>query len=415
MPLRSPRPRHLALACAAATAALALSLPAAGGAATPHERAPDAQRGQIVSVKSVATLSQRRVATVIRGWEEEDGLRLPTSTVRHGVAAYRLVYRTVGPDGAEPTTASGLVVLPRGGAGTGRVVAWEHGTTVAKRDAPSTGKDSDARLVAYLFAGSGFVAVAPDYLGLGAGPGRHVFNHRPSEITASVDMLRAARSFVGSEAPRLGRPAPGRRLLPGRQGRHRARRRARSRDRSGAPRARGRRHLGHLRHRGRPDPGAVTPRPARRELRPRVHRGLVEPALRALRRPAEVFRSPYGERIERLFDGRHPQRQIFAALPPRPEQLFQPAFLGLAAHPAGPLLHGMQVSDGACRFAPRAPTRLYATRSDEQVSFDNTLHCRRDFADRGVRVPVIDVGEHGHFGSELVAVPRVLDWFRRIR
>jgi len=398
---------------AAACTAVALALPTLAGAARP-ERPPDVQRGQIVSVTKVATLPQRRVPSVIRRWREENGLRLATSTVRHGVDAYRLVYGTVGPGGTEPTTASGLVALPRGGAGTGRVVAWEHGTTVAKHDAPSTGRASDARLVSYLFAGSGFVTVAPDYLGLGAGPGRHVFNDRASEVTASVDMLRAARTFVRGK----GRAWDDRLLVSGfSQGGKAAIALAGALEAGIDPQLRLRAAAGisgvyDLEHaqtpaRSRLDPLGVSFTLAYTAVSWNRVRGLYG-------RPGEVFRPPYGERMERLFDGHHAQGQIFAALPPRPEQLFRPAFLRLAAHPSGALRQGMEASDGACRYAPRAPTRLYATRGDEQVSFDNTLQCRRDFADHGVRVPVIDLGEHGHFGSEIVAVPRVLEWFRRV-
>ncbi|MFI2207540.1 hypothetical protein ACH47Z_44235 [Streptomyces sp. NPDC020192] len=46
-----------------------------------------------------------------------------------------------------------------------------------------------------MFAGAGFAAVAPDYLGLGLGTGLHPYMDIGSETTVSVDMLKAARAF----------------------------------------------------------------------------------------------------------------------------------------------------------------------------------------------------------------------------
>jgi hypothetical protein len=84
-------------------------------------------------------------------------LTLPAARVRSGVDAYRLTYATIGVDGA-PTTATGLLVLPRNRAGRLRTVT-----------------------------------VAPDYLGLRRGPGSHPYMHAASEASAALDMLRGAR------------------------------------------------------------------------------------------------------------------------------------------------------------------------------------------------------------------------------
>ena len=46
-----------------------------------------------------------------------------------------------------------------------------------------------------LFASAGYAAVAPDYLGLGTGPGLHPYMDLSSEVTASVDMLDAGRRY----------------------------------------------------------------------------------------------------------------------------------------------------------------------------------------------------------------------------
>ncbi len=55
-------------------------------------------------------------------------------------------------------------------------------------------------MVGLITAGSGFVAVLADLLGLGSSPGLHPYLHARSEATASVDMLRAARNFCASNS-----------------------------------------------------------------------------------------------------------------------------------------------------------------------------------------------------------------------
>jgi hypothetical protein len=56
--------------------------------------------------------------------------------VHNGIDVYRAVYRTVRLDGG-PTTASGLIVLPRTDSRRLCVVSYEHGTLVLESDAPS--------------------------------------------------------------------------------------------------------------------------------------------------------------------------------------------------------------------------------------------------------------------------------------
>lgn len=396
--------------CGLAFAALAGVLAAGPGAIANAQDVPP--RGALISSTPVAHLTRSQAIRAIHRWKEEDR-RLDTSSVRHGIEAFRLVYATVEPDGTTPTTASGLVVLPSGVAGAPRVVAWEHGTTIAKRDAPSTGASADARLTAYLLGAGGFVAVAPDYLGLGTGPGRHPFNDRASEVTASVDMLRAARDFVGSRSltfdPRI--------LVAGFSQGGKVAMALGDALQSGADRdlrlaalagISGPYDLQHAQVPKQPtlDPFGVT-------------FSLTYTAVAANQRdhlyarPSQVWRAPFDASLPRLFDGTHPQAQVLAHLAPY-RKVFTRAFLRRIAHPRGGILKAMRASDGACRWAPAVPTRLYAARTDEQVAYLNTVHCRDDLARAGATVPVIQLGRHSHFGSAILGTDRVVRWFHRI-
>ncbi|MEV5575366.1 hypothetical protein AB0L06_35455 [Spirillospora sp. NPDC052269] len=154
---------------------------------------PATERGSLVKAEHLRGLSVEEVRTVLG----QGGF--DATTVKHGVEAYRLTYRTVDTKGAA-ATATGLFVVPQGKRGRLTPVSYTHGTISYKPDAPSVSITPWAVGPAYTYAGSGFAAVLPDYLGLGEGPGAHPWKDVPSETSASLDMLRAARAF----APRTG-------------------------------------------------------------------------------------------------------------------------------------------------------------------------------------------------------------------
>ncbi|WP_433544322.1 lipase family protein (plasmid) [Streptomyces sp. CA-294286] len=144
--------------------------------------------GALVSVEHAADLTAEGVAGELRG-------KIDSSRVRHGVTAYRVTYRTTDSAGA-PTTASQLVVLPKNRARHLSTVSWLHGTTVHRKDVASENPKSNDRLVALLLASTGRAVSAPDYVGLGSGEGFHPYGDPGATVAASVDGLRAARTFA---------------------------------------------------------------------------------------------------------------------------------------------------------------------------------------------------------------------------
>ncbi|SCK33944.1 hypothetical protein YWIDRAFT_06167 [Streptomyces sp. SceaMP-e96] len=89
-------------------------------------------------------------------------------TVRYGVVAYRLVYRTVDPYG-RPTTASGLFV-PLNREGRLRAVSFAHGTGSHKDHSSSMQRSAFVSAPVIAHAAAGAMGVAPDCLGMGKGP-----------------------------------------------------------------------------------------------------------------------------------------------------------------------------------------------------------------------------------------------------
>ncbi|MBK6343126.1 MAG: T9SS type A sorting domain-containing protein [Flavobacteriales bacterium] len=116
------------------------------------------------------------------------------------IETYRIVYHTVDPFG-QPTVASAAVALPVNTPCTHAMAAYMHGTVLNREGVPS--RLSDEIVVAYYLSAFRYVAVLPDYLGLGDSPGPHPYMHAASEATAGRDALRAARELCATKGVEL--------------------------------------------------------------------------------------------------------------------------------------------------------------------------------------------------------------------
>jgi len=366
-------------------------------------------RGSVISVDPVASFSAAKLAQYLKiiklgSW---------SPLVHYGVDGYRVLYRTISVTGS-PTIASGLIVLPRRAARTLRTVEFEHGTTVARRDAPSFNPQSDGQLTGLVAASAGFAAVAPDYLGLGAGPGHHPFMHATSEAGASLDMLRASLTI----AARHGRRLDPRVFVTGfSQGGQAAMALGQVLQQGADPRLR----LGAL------APVSGTYDIAHAEI-PAMFSGQIAPKSATFylpywllawnriyhlyQRPAQAFRAPYYHTMPILFDGYHTVAQ--SDLAPTVRALLTPRTLRLLHHPTGGLLRGLTINDATCGWHPNVPVRLYAARGDRDSVIANAWHCQAALAAHGAHVPVIDVGPVAHNPSLERSFPRLLTWFRHL-
>ncbi|PNG94336.1 hypothetical protein SMF913_10361 [Streptomyces malaysiensis] len=385
-------------------AALHLAGFALAPVATAAER-DTAHRGVLVSVIPVADRGVGQVREFLAGRD------IATDPVRYGVRAYRLTYRTVDPYG-KPTTATGLLSLPRGGALRLDLVSDTHGTMVDRAYAPSVSEDL-GRVPSYLNASAGRAVVAPDYLGLGEGPGLHPYMDTRSAVTASVDMLRAARTV----ADRLGRPLTGDVYATGfSQGGQVAMALGRALD-GGADQ--------HFRLKG------LAPVSGPYDLEgqevPALFDGRVNDTSGVFyisywlvaqnrlyhfyRDPGEAFRAPYANRVEPLFDGRHDEEDVVKGLASSVKRLLTPAFYNRLRHPSGPLLDAMRSADHTCDWKPDVPVRLYAGAADTDVPIGNARSCALRLAAHQAHVSVVDQGNVDHFGSFAASAPQVARWF----
>ncbi|WP_460521537.1 alpha/beta hydrolase [Flindersiella endophytica] len=342
--------------------------------------------------------------------------------VDYGVKLYRLVYRTTGVHG-EPTIASGLIVLPDRNMDRDRrrfrLLSFTHGTEVYKGDAPSSGTNDFANSPPVAFAAAGFAAVSPDYLGLGEGPGTHPWLHLPTETTASLDMLRAAREFMA-----------GRRLSAERsvvvtgfsQGASAALGLARALDERADPWFR----LGAVA----PISGAYAFRAAEipallkgEEVPPKVAVVYTTYLLVAWNRlhhlydsPHEVFQKEYADQVGKLFDGTTTGEDMFNGLPGSLGELLKPRGFELLEHPTPEFADALRVADSTCTgWAPNVPVRLYYAENDEQAVNANTGVCQAEFAAGGkdltpIKLPAHEYQGSIHLGSEVTGTRAILDW-----
>jgi hypothetical protein len=397
------------LSLSIAGALIASSLAVAASPAT-------AATGQLVSATRLHTYATRSDVDAALTADKFD-----PGTDRYGVRTYQLVYRTTDATG-RPTTASGLVALPINDRRELPTVSFGHGTEIYQRDAPSTSDDVFLIGPALTFASAGFAAVAPDYVGLGDGPGPHPWMDVPSETTASLDLLRAARVFVA------------------RHGRHLTRDVYASGFSQGASAALG---LARALQSG-ADPwfraAAVAPISGAYDFRHAAIPSLFTPAVNSLLASAyttyllvaydrlhdiypdarDVFQPAYVD-LPRLFDGTHTGLEVLGALPASIDHLLTPRGKALLLHPTGRFADALAVLDSVCtNWAPRMPVRLLYSPGDEEAVNANTEHCHAALAAHGVSAPTIDVGVDTdyngfvHEGSEVLGVPRVTRWFTQL-
>lgn len=144
-------------------------------------------------VKSQYLVSSELLGTTQASFLELAGTGLP---IEHNVDYYKLTYNTVNTAG-EPTVASGAVAIPISTTCESFPMAvYCHGTVLRQLDVPS--QENYEGLVVKVFASTGFITVAPDYIGLGENEGIHPYVHAESEATATIDLIRASREFLES-------------------------------------------------------------------------------------------------------------------------------------------------------------------------------------------------------------------------
>jgi acetyl esterase/lipase len=364
--------------------------------------------GRLLSAKVIKHLSRQEVVDYLAGYE------LDTSAVRNGVDLYLVTYRTVGVHG-RATTASALTVLPRTRERTLRTVTWLHGTRIFRGDTASVADNMD-RAAAVLFAASGYATVAPDYIGLGVGPGHHPYMLSDPTIAATFDALRATRTLAGRSGTRLERKVFVSGFSQGGQASMIVGRALAQSHEFGLAAIAG--IAGPYDIRGQEMPAALDGRLD--GISANMYLGYAITAWNRVHKlydsPSEAFRAPYDKVVEAMFDSDHEEADVVAALPHTPQELLTDEFQAQIAHPTGALAEVLDANDDPCEWRPRVPVRLYAGEADRDVVLANSQSCLSDLKANGTRdVTLVNMGDVDHFTSGAEALPQVLTWFNTQR
>jgi len=148
---------------------------------------PPDQAGELVDATFKITLDPAQIEPFLSLYGAPLGYTLPYS-----VDAYSIKYKTRDKMG-DLTIASGIIFIPQG-IETYDVVSLQHGTALKRGNAGSL--SPLYAIDAALFGMRGFLAVSPDYIGLGVSEEIHPYLHAELTADAVIDMLRATRNYA---------------------------------------------------------------------------------------------------------------------------------------------------------------------------------------------------------------------------
>ena len=357
-------------------------------------------RGTLVSVEKIGAHSALKLRIAQRV------ARIPKRfPVRHGIVLYRVTYWTELT--GRPQLATGLFGVPKNHRARTSVM-WLNGTNPTRSEAPSSG-GLVGLLVGAVFAGSGHLLLAPDYIGLGTSDTYHPYMHTASTVNAATDFIRAVTSHcvnVGIEwCPQL--------MLVGySQGAHAVAVLQRELEASPIQEA---------------EILAVasiaTPLDLANVTLPWALEGHAASHSTYLAYIAHSYSSAYNQPLESLltdeaatlvkdlFDGLHAGDDIMKQLPPTPLPMFRDSWVQSYRAGESSWFRDALEENEAFNWAPRAPLRLYYGEADVDVPPNNALLGSQKMHEQGGNVEVVPVGDFDHSTVVYHAVPLVQEWF----
>jgi hypothetical protein len=347
-------------------------------------------RGRVVSntLAQVYSASELALAFLLMG---------VSVTPDSGVEVHQVAYDTISARGL-PTRATGAILVPQSRPKPLPLLSYQHGTVLKRTQVPSLDNNVE-RLLGLGMAGTGYLVVIPDYLGLGLSQGMHPYIHAGSEASAVVDMIRAARSFCAERQIALN----GQLFLTGySQGGHATMAAQREMELSlpdefhitaSAPMAGPYDVSGTMLSLFLSDKAYGSP-----SYLPYVLFAYHE-AYGLYDDLGDILKPPYATTLPPLFDGLHDESQVDAVMPSVPSQIFQPDFRAqVMADPSNAFFQALRHND-LWDWTPRTPTRMFHCHGDNTVPYANAEVALREFKARGAtQIELIDpypAGDHG--------------------
>ena len=347
-------------------------------------------------------------------------------TFIYGFDSYKVTYCTVdaalpGQSTARPTTATGMVSVPRK-PGPLPTVAYLHGTSVSFYDTVSnpnifgqfseSGESFDGPPSNSVFAGAGFIYIAPDYLGLGDSTvPRHRYFHAETEASSAVDLLSASRRALADlrveqndKLFTFGFSQGGHSALA----LHRTLQNARV-GVTGTATVGGVFDVEQWFLASLANETTVTA-----PLYVSYILLAYDDVYDVYERTSDVFRRPYASTVSGLFDMQHFFDDVLAGLAPNPRALLTSAYYGaVTADPQNPLRVRLR-QNAVDQWRPHAPLLVYHSPDDEEVPYEDALMSVDRLRGRGADVTVEPHPDFDHVNSWIQAMPRAVTWFRSL-
>ena len=360
-------------------------------------------RGTLVSSEKLGAHSALKLRIAQRA------ARIPKRfPVRHGVVLYRITYWTQ--LSGQPQLATGLLGVPKRHRARTSVM-WLNGTNPTRSEAPSSG-GLIGLLVGAVFAGSGHLLLAPDYIGLGASDTYHPYMHTVSTVDAATDFIRAVAAYCEREGIEW---CPQLMLVGYSQGAHAVAVLQRALEASPIEEAK----VLAVASIAPPLDLANVTLPWALEGRAASHSTylayIAHSYSLAYNQPLEsLLTDDAAALVKKLFDGLHAGDDIMKQLPPTPLPMFRESWVqGYRAGQSSWFRDALEENE-AVKWAPRAPLRLYYGEADVDVHPNDALFGAEKIRERGGNVEVVPVGDFDHASVVYHAVPLVQEWFARV-
>jgi pimeloyl-ACP methyl ester carboxylesterase len=383
--------------------------------------------GELVSYELIASYTRAQLQAHLDEYVEINTafgyLRVPLpADIDHGADTYKVTYCTLDadladqPGGRRITTATGNLTVPRR-SGPKHVVLYNHGTSVSYYDAPSNPSTFDSfegPPATAIYAGGGFILIAPDYIGLGDSRDvPHRYFHAQTEASSTVDMWRASTEVLC----RLDVEVGDRLFIMGfSQGGHTAFAALRQLQDEGV-------EVTAMATTG----SVLAPEKFFLFTLDSVEEGTFLPLYGTYMlaaydvlydlyaSPSEAFRPAYAPIVGDLFDMTAFWDDVVAGLGPTLKQTLRPSFHRQARRRDSEIrarLRDNAVDDWD--IDPRTPIREYHSREDEEVAYDETIESIDQLRARGADITVKTApAGHNHLDTWYRALPRTVTWFRR--
>lgn len=297
--------------------------------------------------------------------------------LHYGVDLYEVIYTSTWIDGT-PVKASGLYFVPQGKRDNLPVIVYHHGTKIEKERAIKLGGEQG---ICVGFAADGYAVLMPDYFGLGKGEQKHLYIHAETEALSAIDMHRSVRALNAKEGITWGDKL----FLTGySQGGHAtmATHMMMQRDfpeefhvTASAPMS------GPYDVSG--DQGTVM-------FKPYSHPGYLpyliysyQEAYNLVADAGSLFKAPYDTILPPMFDGKHSMGEINKVLPSVPKDMVSDQVLEAFLKDTSFAFRKALEANDVYNWKPESPVLLCYCKSDEQVSYKNSIKAEQTMKSNG--------------------------------